>query len=106
MSSLRTQLQSIVKSQNPDPCNLRVSRKLGEGCYEIIWDMPVVEGYKVLTNGVESGFVRAPNNAARIADVEAGAEFSIQVQAIHFDGKLGKPSNSLIIKRSRNNNAL
>ncbi|VDM52383.1 unnamed protein product [Angiostrongylus costaricensis] len=80
VSSLRTQLQSIVKSQNPDPCNLRVSRELGQGCYEIIWDMPVVEGYKVLTNGVESGFVRAPNNAARIADVEAGAELSIQVQ--------------------------
>ncbi|EYB99281.1 hypothetical protein Y032_0123g1119 [Ancylostoma ceylanicum] len=100
MNSLRAQLASLETAHHPDPCNLRVARELSDGCYEIIWDLPLVQCYKVLTNGVESGIVRAPNNAARISDVEPGTELRVQVQAIHFDGKLGEPSNTLVIRRS------
>ncbi|KJH50585.1 leucine Rich repeat-containing domain protein [Dictyocaulus viviparus] len=78
---LKTELGSLATLNSLNPCNLRVSRELGEGCYEIIWDMPLVKCFKVLTNGEESGVVRAPNNAARISDVEIGAELCIQVQA-------------------------
>ncbi|KIH52620.1 leucine Rich repeat-containing domain protein [Ancylostoma duodenale] len=102
INSLRAQLAevSLETTHRPDPCNLRVAREMSDGCYEIIWDMPLVQCYKVLTNGVESGIVRAPNNAARISDVEPGTELRVQVQAIHFDGRLGEPSNSLVIRRS------
>ncbi|RCN40889.1 leucine Rich repeat-containing domain protein [Ancylostoma caninum] len=87
INSLRAQLAevSLETTHRPDPCNLRVAREMSDGCYEIIWDMPLVQCYKVLTNGVESGIVRAPNNAARISDVEPGTELQVQVQAIHFD---------------------
>ncbi|KAL6729049.1 hypothetical protein Aduo_000141 [Ancylostoma duodenale] len=102
INSLRAQLAEVSSEtrHRPDPCNLRVAREMSDGCYEIIWDMPLVQCYKVLTNGVESGIVRAPNNAARISDVEPGTELRVQVQAIHFDGRLGEPSNSLVIRRS------
>ncbi|VDM70183.1 unnamed protein product [Strongylus vulgaris] len=100
IDSLRDQLASIGVPHRPNPCNLRVAREMSDGCYEIVWDLPLVRGYKVLTNGVESGIVRAPNNAARISDVEPGMELSVQLQAIHFDGTLGEPSSPLIIRRN------
>ncbi|KAK6726807.1 hypothetical protein RB195_004862 [Necator americanus] len=99
IDSLKSQLASLDTPHHPNPCNLRVARVIDDGCYEVVWDLPLVQCYKVFTNGIESGIVRAPNNAARISDVEPGTELKIQVQAIHFDGTLGIPSNTLIIDR-------
>lgn len=95
--SLSAELTSLKSSPKPQPCNLHVSRQVDNGCYEIVWDLPMVKCYKVLTNGVESGVVRAPYNAARISDVEPDVELRIQLQAVHFDGTLGEPSEPLII---------
>ncbi|KAK6031050.1 hypothetical protein OSTOST_02801 [Ostertagia ostertagi] len=97
---LKSELESVKAAQNPEPCNLRVARELDNGCFEIVWDLPMVKCYKVLTNGVESGVVRAPNNAARISDVESGVEIHVQLQAVHLDGSLGEPSEPLTIRTS------
>ncbi|ETN83771.1 hypothetical protein NECAME_07199 [Necator americanus] len=80
IDSLKSQLASLDTPHHPDPCNLRVARVIDDGCYEVVWDLPLVQCYKVFTNGIESGIVRAPNNAARISDVEPGTELKIQVQ--------------------------
>ncbi|KAK5964937.1 Fibronectin type-III domain-containing protein [Trichostrongylus colubriformis] len=100
VSSLRSELESLKAAHHPEPCNLRVARELDNGCFEIIWDLPMVQCYKVLTNGVESGVVRAPNNAARISDVESGVEINVQLQAVHLDGSIGEPSKPLTIRTS------
>uniref|UniRef100_A0A1I7XNH6 Fibronectin type-III domain-containing protein n=1 Tax=Heterorhabditis bacteriophora TaxID=37862 RepID=A0A1I7XNH6_HETBA len=99
VSSLRSEFQSIQPTI-PIPTNLRVGRVLNDGCYEIIWDLPRVKGYKVLTNGVERGIVKAPNNAARISDLEQEIEHVIQLQVIDLDGRLGEISKSLVIPKA------
>ncbi|WKX91037.1 hypothetical protein Q1695_009681 [Nippostrongylus brasiliensis] len=101
VNSLRAELDSMRSTCRPQPCNVRVARDLGGGSFEIIWDLPIVKCYKVITNGVESGTVRAPNNAARISDVEPDVELSVQLQAVHLDGTLGEPSQPLTIHTNR-----
>ncbi|VDO20984.1 unnamed protein product [Haemonchus placei] len=80
VKSLKSELESMKEARYPEPCNLRVARELSDGCFEIVWDLPMVKCYKVLTNGIESGVVKAPNNAARISDVDPEVEISIQLQ--------------------------
>ncbi|XGW20274.1 hypothetical protein V3C99_003802 [Haemonchus contortus] len=100
VKSLKSQLESMKEARYPEPCNLRVARELSDGCFEIVWDLPMVKCYKVLTNGIESGVVKAPNNAARISDVDPEVEISIQLQPVHLDGTLGEPSKPLTIRTS------
>ncbi|KAK6036728.1 hypothetical protein COOONC_25767 [Cooperia oncophora] len=43
VNSLKSELESVKAAQRPDPCNLRVARELDKGCFEIVWDLPMVK---------------------------------------------------------------